>query len=112
VIEISHAHGSITYFQLLHIVLVPSSVWIAHTKLSPAPKLDRLTDVREMQQCEELWKFELYVHELLNTLETATSFRVKATAIEGEKKKKNRPDLRSYVTESCIQYMMKEGRSC
>jgi len=49
--------------------------------------LDRLTDVREMQQCEELWKYELYVHKLLNTLETATSFRVKATAIEGETKK-------------------------
>jgi hypothetical protein len=45
-----------------------------------------------MQQCEELWKFELYVHELLNTLETATSFRVKATAIEGEKKKKKKTD--------------------
>jgi hypothetical protein len=40
-----------------------------------------------MQQCEELWKYELYVHKLLNTLETATSFRVKATAIEGETKK-------------------------
>jgi hypothetical protein len=67
-----------------------------------------------MQQCEELWKYELYVHKLLNTLETAKSFRVKATAIEGEtKKKKNRrPDSRSYVTESCIQYMMKEGRPC
>jgi len=87
VTEISHAHSSITCFQLLHIVLVPSSVWIAHTKLLPAPKLDRLTDVREMQQCEELWKYELYVHKLLNTLETATSFRVKATAIEGETKK-------------------------
>ncbi len=66
---------------------MPSSVWIAHTKLLPAPKLDRLTDVREMQQCEELWKYELYAHKLLNTLETATSFRVKATAIEGETKK-------------------------
>jgi hypothetical protein len=40
-----------------------------------------------MQQCEELWKYELYAHKLLNTLETATSFRVKATAIEGETKK-------------------------
>jgi hypothetical protein len=67
-----------------------------------------------MQQCEELWKYERYVHKLLNTLETATSFRVKATAIEGEtkKKKKNKPDSRSYVTESCIQYRMKEGRPC
>jgi hypothetical protein len=92
VIEISHAHSSITCFQLLHIVLVPSSVWIAHTKLSPAPKLDRLTDVREMQQFEELWKYELYVHKLLNTLETATSFRVKATGNEGETQKKKKRD--------------------
>jgi hypothetical protein len=45
-----------------------------------------------MQQCEELWKYELYVHKLLNTLETAKSFRVKATAIEGETKKKKTED--------------------
>jgi hypothetical protein len=47
-----------------------------------------------MQQCEELWKYELYVHKLLNTLETAKSFRVKATAIEGETKKKKKQKTR------------------
>jgi hypothetical protein len=33
---------------------------------------------------KNLRRYELYPHKLLNTLETATSFRVKATAIEGD----------------------------
>jgi hypothetical protein len=53
-----------------------------------------------MQQCEELWKYELYVHKLLNTLETATSFRVKATAIEGETKKKKKDQIRDLMSQN------------
>jgi len=53
-----------------------------------------------MQQCEELWKYELYVHKLLNTLETATSFRVKATAIEGETKKKKSDQIQDLMSQN------------